>query len=116
MYFEEVDLCRRFWVAGRPVAFVATAPAIHVHAASTRQTTARQVAYYLSYARYARKHFPPASARVLCAAIWVRTILAMVALPVKYRPTTIERRQLLAEKLRACQTLLRQLRVAEAVR
>src|SRR2546428_8475978 len=64
MYFEETDLCRRLQDRGHAIALCPAAQAIHQHGASTRQTPARQVENYLSYARYFRKHHRRGSAAV----------------------------------------------------
>jgi GT2 family glycosyltransferase len=106
MYFEEVDLCRRLGAAGYQVVFVPTVPATHVHAASTRQTTARQVEYFLSYIRFFRKHHGPGSARILAAAVAASTVLRMLALPLKYPPLSRRGCTILWPKLSACWRLL----------
>ncbi len=109
LYFEETDLCRRLRNAGHGILFVPQAKAVHVHAASTRQTLDRQITYYLSCHYYARKHFSPASARLVYAALQLSTLLRMAALTIKYFPSTKGECGILAAKLRACLHLLREL-------
>jgi GT2 family glycosyltransferase len=114
LYFEETDLCRRLQGAGYHVAFVPEARAIHWHGASTLQTSARQVEYYLSYVRFFRKYHPPVAARALAAAVATSTLARMAALPLKYPPMSKERVALLRRKLAACRRVLAGLRVARA--
>jgi len=106
LYFEETDLCRRLRDAGCRVAFVPEARAIHWHGASTLQTSARQVEYYLSYVRFMRVHGGPGAARVLSAAIALSTAGRMLLLPLKYPPLSRRGAAALAPKLGACRRLL----------
>lgn len=106
LYFEETDLCRRLQGAGYRVAFVPEARAIHWHGASTLQTSARQVEYYLSYRRFMRKHGGPGAARILSAAIAFSTAGRMLLLPLKYPPLSKRGAAALAPKLGACRRLL----------
>lgn len=116
LYFEEVDLCRRLHDAGFRVAYCPDASAVHRHGASSIQTTARQVDYYLSAVRYFRKHHGRSASRVLAVAVAVATALRMVALVVKYPPLDRRRAGLLGAKLAACARLLRALpRAAGAI-
>ncbi|MBI4345312.1 MAG: glycosyltransferase family 2 protein, partial [Elusimicrobia bacterium] len=109
MYFEEIDLCRRLRQAGFGVAFCPAARAVHRHGASTLQTFARQVDYYLSYVRYFKKHHGRRAAAVLTAAIALSTLGRMAGLPVKYPPLDRRRAALLRAKEGACARLLRAL-------
>jgi GT2 family glycosyltransferase len=109
MYFEETDLCRRLWDRGHPVAFCPAAHATHQHGASTRQTSVRQVEYYLSYVRYFRKHRGRGSAAILRAAVAAAALVRMGALVVKYPPVNQQRAASLREKQAACARLLRSL-------
>jgi len=110
MYFEETDFCRRLQEAGFAVAFCPEAGAVHWHGASTIQTSARHVEYYLSYVRYFHKHHGPGAARLLAAAIAVSTAGRMVGLLVKYPPLSRQRAAALGLKLAACRRLLGALR------
>jgi len=109
MYFEETDLCRRFQDRGHAVAFCPAARATHQHGASTRQTSVRQVEYYLSYVRYVRKHHGRAAAAILRAAVAAGALARMAALVVKYPPLDSRRVASLREKEAACARLLRSL-------
>ena len=106
MYFEETDLCRRFRDAGFTVAFCPAARAVHRHGASTRDTSVRQVDYYLSYVRYFRKHHGRAAAAILTAAVALTTAGRMAGLPLKYPPLDRRRAALLRAKEAACARLL----------
>jgi len=116
MYFEETDLCRRLQDRGHTVALCPAAQAIHQHGASTRQTSVRQVEYYLSYVRYFRKHHRRGSAAILRAAVAASTLTRMAALVVKYPPVDRRRAASLRAKQVACVRLLRSLGSAPAVR
>ncbi|MGH7347995.1 MAG: glycosyltransferase family 2 protein [Candidatus Rokuibacteriota bacterium] len=109
MYFEETDLCRRLHDRGHAVALCPAARAIHQHGASTRQTSVRQVEYYLSYVRYFGKHHRRAAAAILRAAVAAGTLARMAALVVKYPPIDSDRAASLREKEAACARLLRSL-------
>ena len=109
MYFEETDLCRRLRDRGHSVAFCPAAHATHQHGASTRQTSVRQVEYYLSYVRYFRKHRGRGAAAILRAAVAAATVVRMGALVVKYPPVNQQRAASLREKQAACARLLRSL-------
>jgi N-acetylglucosaminyl-diphospho-decaprenol L-rhamnosyltransferase len=109
MYFEETDLCRRLRDRGHSVAFCPAAHATHQHGASTRQTSVRQVEYYLSYVRYFRKHHRPGAAAILRAAVASTALARMAALVVKYPPLDPQRAASLREKEAACARLLRAL-------
>ena len=110
LYFEETDLCRRLKNSGYTVAFVPQATAIHVHRASTRQTMARQMDYYTSYAIYAQKHFSQISKRITHLAIQLSTLFRMFILTIKFAPITPMRKRELNKKLGACVMLLKTLR------
>jgi len=109
MYFEETDLCRRLRAHGHTVAFCPAARAIHQHGASTRQTSVRQVDYYLSYVRYFEKHHGRGAAAILRAAVAAAALARMAALVVKYPPVDPRRVASLREKEAACARLLRSL-------
>jgi N-acetylglucosaminyl-diphospho-decaprenol L-rhamnosyltransferase len=58
MYFEDVDLCRRYWDRGWQVHYVPLAQVIHYHKASASQLgVKRQLRFYRSQWLYFRKHF-----------------------------------------------------------
>jgi GT2 family glycosyltransferase len=105
MYFEETDLCRRLHAAGFDVTLVPAARAVHWHAASSRQTTVRQVEYYVSYVRFLTAHRGRAAGRVLAGTVALSTTVRMLGLLLKYPPLGASRR-VLAEKLAACGRLL----------
>jgi GT2 family glycosyltransferase len=109
MYFEETDLCRRLRDGGHSVAFCPGARAVHRHGASTRQTSVRQVEYYVSYVRYFRKHHSRAAAGILRAAVVLGALSRMAALVVKYPPLDRHRAAVLSAKEAACARLLRSL-------
>jgi GT2 family glycosyltransferase len=109
MYFEETDLCRRLRDRGHSVACCPAAHATHQHGASTRQTSVRQVEYYLSYVRYFRKHHRRGAATILRAAVATTALARMAALVVKYPPVDPQRAASLREKEAACARLLRAL-------
>jgi len=109
MYFEETDLCRRLRDGGHSVAFCPGARAVHRHGASTRQTSVRQVEYYVSYVRYFRKHHSRAAAGILGAAVVLGALSRMAALVVKYPPLDRHRAAVLSAKEAACARLLRSL-------
>ncbi|HEV8539749.1 MAG TPA: glycosyltransferase family 2 protein [Nitrospiraceae bacterium] len=116
LYFEETDLCIRLRRAGYDIAFVPDAQAVHVHGASTSQTTMRRVEYYVSYVRLLRKHRGGVSARVLAAVVMVRTFIQMVGLVVKYPPISSVRASMLVARLAACGRLLRALWTPPSIR
>ena len=91
------------------VAFCPAARAVHQHGASTRQTSVRQVEYYLSYVRYFRTHHRPGAAAILRAAVAANALARMVALVVKYPPVDRRRAASLRAKEAACARLLRSL-------
>ena len=109
MYFEETDLCRRLRARGHAVALCPAARAVHQHGASTRQTSVRQVEYYLSYVRYFRKHHGRAAAAILRTAVAAGALARMAALVVKYPPVDSHRVASLKAKEAACARLLRSL-------
>jgi GT2 family glycosyltransferase len=109
MYFEETDLCRRLRARGHSVAFCPGARAIHQHGASTRQTSVRQVEYYLSYVRYFGKHHRGGAAAALRLAVAAGALARMAALVAKYPPLDSRRAASLREKEAACARLLRAL-------
>ena len=109
MYFEETDLCRRLHARGHAVALCPGARAVHQHGASTRQTSMRQVEYYMSYVRYFRKHHGRAAAAIFRTAVAVGALARMAALLVKYPPVDSHRVASLKAKEAACARLLRSL-------
>jgi GT2 family glycosyltransferase len=116
MYFEETDLCRRLRDRSHSVAFCPAARAVHQHGASTRQTSVRQVEYYLGYVRYFRKHHRPGAAAILHAAVAASALARMAALVVKYPPVDRRRAASLRAKEAACARLLRSLGSSGVVR
>jgi GT2 family glycosyltransferase len=63
LYCEDTDLCRRLWDAGHRVRFEPRAEVRHVGGASSGPGETRPIAVR-SRVRYARKHLPPAAARL----------------------------------------------------
>ncbi|MGH7355033.1 MAG: glycosyltransferase family 2 protein [Candidatus Rokuibacteriota bacterium] len=110
MYFEETDLCRRLAAAAFTVRLDRGARAVHWHAASTRQTTVREVEYWLSYVRFFAKHEGAGAARTLSAVVAFATVVRMAALVAKYPPVGRARAAMLGVKLDACRRLLGGLR------
>jgi hypothetical protein len=87
------------------VTLVPEARAVHWHAASSRQTTVRQVEYYVSYVRFLTAHRGRAAGRLLAGTVALSTALRMLGLVVRYPPLGA-RRTVLSEKLSACRRLL----------
>ncbi len=72
MYAEEIDICRRFQVAGWKVLHVPAALVTHVQAASTRSLESKFIPQlYRSRARWYRKHRAAPVAKCLVALMWV---------------------------------------------
>lgn len=71
LYFNDVDLCRRLWRAGRRIRYVADAAVYHQRGGSTRELelTSRNVLYFRNRDAYLRKHHGVAGA------LWSRTVL-----------------------------------------
>ncbi|MCU0507595.1 MAG: glycosyltransferase family 2 protein [Anaerolineae bacterium] len=69
MFGEEVDLCYRATRAGWKVLLTPSAPIIHIRAGSSGRTPERMMRLYRGKMQYARKHWSPASASLLLAAI-----------------------------------------------
>lgn len=61
LYFNDVDLCRRLWMRGRKIRFVAEAEVHHHEGASTgrARSTERNVLWYRNCEAYFRKHHGP---------------------------------------------------------
>jgi len=106
MYFEETDFCLRLQRAGFSVALCPQAKAVHRHGASTIQTSARQVDYYLSYIRFFRKHHGRSESFILVAVVALSTVIRMAGLAVKYPPFSRRQGAVLRSKLAACLRLL----------
>jgi GT2 family glycosyltransferase len=63
-HFEEVDLCRRVWNAGRPILFTPEAVITHLGGQSVGRFPVRfEIEKHRSRYRYFYKHFGPAAAR-----------------------------------------------------
>jgi len=63
-HFEEVDLCRRVWNAGRPILFTPDAVITHLGGQSVSRFPVRfEIEKHRSRYRYFYKHFGPAAAR-----------------------------------------------------
>jgi N-acetylglucosaminyl-diphospho-decaprenol L-rhamnosyltransferase len=76
MYFEEVDLCLRLARAGGRTRFVPAAEIVHTGGASTDQQRAEmRIEYFVSLARFYRKHYSPWSQAA------VNAIVRLLALP-----------------------------------
>jgi N-acetylglucosaminyl-diphospho-decaprenol L-rhamnosyltransferase len=116
MYFEEIDLCRRLRDRGHSVALCPAARAVHRHGASTRQTSVRQVEYYVSYVRYFRKHHGCAAAAILRAAVVLGALTRMAALVFRYPPVDRQRAAMLSAREAACARLLRSLGSSRTMR
>lgn len=70
-WFEDVDYCRRLFLAGYRVLYVPGAVACHAggHSASRLTWHDRQLFWYGSLVRYARKHFSAPDRRLVLAAL-----------------------------------------------
>jgi GT2 family glycosyltransferase len=81
MYSEEVDWCRRFWLAGWEVWYLPDANVVHIGGASSRSDTRRRLALYTSRLGFRRRASGPVSSLLL----WL-LMLAGLALRVVIRP------------------------------
>jgi N-acetylglucosaminyl-diphospho-decaprenol L-rhamnosyltransferase len=79
-WFEDVDFCRRMADAGLRIAYVPAAVARHVGGHSFRRVpwSARKTGWYLNLMRYAGKHFGPAGAIAIRAAVGAACLLRAV--------------------------------------
>ncbi|HEX5167412.1 MAG TPA: glycosyltransferase family 2 protein [Thermomicrobiales bacterium] len=81
MYSEEVDWCRRFWLAGWEVWYLPDANVVHIGGASSRSDTRRRLALYTSRLGFRRRASGPGSSLLL----WL-LMLAGLAARVVIRP------------------------------
>jgi GT2 family glycosyltransferase len=65
MYSEEVDWCRRFWLAGWQVWYLPDADVVHIGGASSRSDTRRRLALYTSRLGFRRRASGPLSSLLL---------------------------------------------------
>jgi len=106
MYFEETDFCLRLQRAGFSVALCPKAKAVHWHGASTIQSSARQVEYYLSYIRFFHKHHGRTASLMLAILVALNTLIRMAGLALKYPPYSRRQGAFLRSKLTVCLRLL----------
>ncbi len=85
MYFEEVDLCLRVTEDGGCVRFVPAAEIVHTGGASTRQQhVAMRIEYFVSLARFYRKHYSRRSLAGLVAIVRFFAILRLLRALLKW--------------------------------
>jgi GT2 family glycosyltransferase len=103
MYSEEVDWCRRCWLAGWEVWYLPDANVVHIGGASSRNDTRRRLALYTSRLGFRRRVSGP----VASAALWV-LMLSGLAARVIFRPIAqlVSRRRLGNQTALADATLL----------
>ena len=83
MYFEDVDLCRRLWAAGRAVWYVGDAVVVHHTRGSTLgvHTPALFLMEQRSRLRYFRKHYGVSGMAVIRAAMGLAALWRLAASP-----------------------------------
>jgi GT2 family glycosyltransferase len=81
IWFEDVDLCRRLKNRGYRVYYEPASVAVHVGGHSIRKILLekRELYWYGSLLKYGFKHFHSGSARVLCLAVIVGSLLRMAS-------------------------------------
>jgi GT2 family glycosyltransferase len=77
LWFEDVDFCRRLKDAGMRIFHVPTAVASHSGAHSIRKLPLglREIYWYGSLLRYASKHYPPFSRRLVCCSVVAGSVI-----------------------------------------
>jgi GT2 family glycosyltransferase len=75
MYSEEVDWCRRFWLAGWEVWYLPDADVVHIGGASSRSDTRRRLALYTSRLGFRRRASGPSSSLLL----WLLMLIGLAA-------------------------------------
>jgi hypothetical protein len=81
VWFEDVDFCKRLQREGLRIVYVPSAIARHRGGHSAEKVTwaSRQLYWYGSLLRYAAKHFPASSRRMVSSAVTVACIPRMIA-------------------------------------
>ncbi len=62
MYFEDVDLCRRFRTAGKKIILLPSVKVRHLSGKSRTSHSSQKAQYYFSQNYYLKKHFSPTKA------------------------------------------------------
>lgn len=71
LFYNDVDLCRRLWRAGRRIRYVAHAEVMHHRGASTRNFTKMLVIWHQNRFVYYRKHYG------VLGALWIRVCVRL---------------------------------------
>lgn len=71
LFFNDVDLCRRLWAAGRRVHYLASAEVLHHRGASTRGFDRMLVVWHRDRLAYYRKHYGA------WAVLWLRVCIRL---------------------------------------
>jgi N-acetylglucosaminyl-diphospho-decaprenol L-rhamnosyltransferase len=81
IWFEDVDFCRRIQQRGLKLYYVPEAVAKHTggHSIPHLGVEMRPVYWYRSLLRYSAKHFRPGTFRVVCAAVFLGSIIRGIA-------------------------------------
>jgi GT2 family glycosyltransferase len=79
LYYNDVDLCRRLWRAGRRIRYLATAEVMHHRGASTKNFASMLVVWHRNRIAYYRKHYGAWSLW------WLRVCIALRVLEEKWR-------------------------------
>jgi GT2 family glycosyltransferase len=90
VWFEDVDFCKRLRQEGLRIVYVPSAVARHRggHSANKVTWASRQIYWYGSLLRYAAKHFPASSRRIVSIAVAVACIPRMIAAVLLQRTLT----------------------------
>ena len=99
LFFNDVDLCRRLWRAGRRIRYLAEAEALHRRGSSTRASgLTGDLHWYRNRTAYYRKHYGPLAAR------WVRAVGRMWSfeyrLRIRFGPRDAQARRVALDELR----------------
>ena len=90
VWFEDVDFCKRLHQGGLRIVYVPSAVARHRggHSANKLTWGSRQLYWYASLLRYAAKHFPASSRRMVGIAVALACIPRMIAGVLIHRTST----------------------------
>ena len=72
LFFNDVDLCRRLWKAGRRIRYIAEAEVMHHEGASTKSFQAFLVMWHRNRLAYYRKHYGGLGVFVVRTAVRIR--------------------------------------------
>jgi len=80
LWFEDVDFLKRAQDGGHHICYVPSAVAKHTGGHSIRKISVefRQLYWYRSLLKYAAKHFPPGSVKIVCLAVITGSIMRAV--------------------------------------